>query len=195
MTFAPESTALVLVEFQRQWTDPGLYRWMISRQLDGRSVIAATAGLVREARAVGVTIVHAPLVIDPQRKRGWLARVTFGRVFRLGSDKALLTDGLHEPADLVVTGRYAFDAFKGSDLEALLNSRGIESVLVAGFTTDQCVAKTAKTADKLGFTTYLLTDCTASMTRMHQRSVERKFGDRALSNDETRALLGAGSHA
>ncbi len=103
-------SALILVEFQKQWTEPGLYHFLIRRQLQSRDVVQKTLRLVRESRDLGTRIVHVPLVIDPQNKRGLLAHLTFGQVFTLGSRKSELTSGTYEEGDLVVKGRYAFDA-------------------------------------------------------------------------------------
>jgi hypothetical protein len=52
-----------------------------------------------------------PLIIDPKNKKGWLAYLTFGNVFRKGNWKSELSECVYEEKDHVVTGRYAFDAF------------------------------------------------------------------------------------
>ncbi len=72
-------------------------------------------------------------------------------------------------------GRYAFDAFIGSDLEDILRGNGIETVFVCGFTTDQCVAKTMRTLMKKGFNAYLVSDCTATINNKIQQKIEQKF--------------------
>ncbi len=182
-------SALILVEFQKQWTEPGLYHFLIRRQLQSRDVVQKTLRLVRESRDLGTRIVHVPLVIDPQNKRGLLAHLTFGQVFTLGSRKSELTSGTYEEGDLVVKGRYAFDAFVGSNLEDLLRGNGIQTLFFAGFTTDQCVAKTLGTALRKGFEAYLISDCTATMSSFVQRKTERQFGERVLGIEDMLNLL------
>lgn len=186
MKTSSSQSAIVLIEFQKQWTDPGFYHTLIRKQLASRQVIDNTRRLVAEARSRAFAIIHAPLVIDPNNKRGWFGHLTFGKVFTLGSHKAEITPGLYEEGDSLVKGRYAFDAFIGSDLEELLRSHGIGRMFMCGFTTDQCVAKTLRTALRKGFDAHLISDCTATMNRFFQRKTEREFGDRVL---ESRQLL------
>ena len=136
MNIDPQKSAVVLIEFQNQWTDKGLYHWLIKNQLSSRNVMKNTRALVDAARKKGVKILHAPLIIDPENKKGWLARLTFGKVFIKGTWKAGITEGLFKEGDFLVTGRYAFDAFVGSDLEQVIEDKDIETLLICGFTTD-----------------------------------------------------------
>ncbi len=194
MNMKHEKSAVVLIEFQNQWTEKGLYHWIIKGALKSRNVMENTYEFVQKARAAGIPVIHAPLVIDPDNKRGWLAHLTFGKVFTKGSRKAGITPGLFEKGDICVTGRYAFDAFIGSNLESLLKEHGITTLLICGFTTDQCVAKTMKTALDKGFNAYMVSDCTATMNGLFQKITEAKFQpnvidhqtalDRMIDNDK-----------
>lgn len=178
----PDRTAVVLVEFQRQWTDSGLYNLLIRRSLNRRNVVERTRETVQAARAAGVTIVHAPLRIDPDQKKGCLATVTRGHVFTAGTDKAAFTPGLYEEGDAVAEGRYTFDAFEGSDLATILDTNDIQTVFLAGFITDQCIAKSLETALDHGYDAYLLANLTATYSAIIQRRTERRFGDRTVSS-------------
>jgi nicotinamidase-related amidase len=165
-TFEPSRSAVVLIEFQNQWTDGGLYHRLIRQQLASRSVLDRTRAFLTEARSRGSHIIHAPLVIDPHNKRGLLANISFGRIFTQGSHGAEITQGLYQSGDLVVEGRYAFDAFLGSNLEELLRIHEIRTLFMGGFITDQCIAKTLRTALRKGFDAYLTADCTATYSGM-----------------------------
>ena len=68
MNVDTQKSAVVLIEFQNQWTNKGLYHWLIKGQLTSRNVLANTITLVDEARKKGVKIIHAPLIIDPENK-------------------------------------------------------------------------------------------------------------------------------
>ncbi|MFB6229282.1 MAG: cysteine hydrolase family protein [Halobacteriales archaeon] len=182
VAFDPDRTAVVLVEFQRQWTDSGLYNLLIRRSLKRRNVVEQTRETVRAARSAGVTVVHAPLRIDPDRKNGWLATLTRGNVFTAGTKKAEFTPGLYEEGDPVAEGRHTFDAFEGSDLAAILDANDIQTVFLAGFITDQCIAESLETALDHGYDAYLLADLTATYSAIIQRRTERRFGDRAVSS-------------
>ena len=82
---------------------------------------------------------------------------------------------MFKESDTLVTGRYPFDAFVGSDLEQMIEDNNIETLFICGFTTDQCVAKTMKTAIKKGINSYLISDCTATMNSFFQWKTERKL--------------------
>ncbi|RLC07320.1 MAG: cysteine hydrolase [Deltaproteobacteria bacterium] len=189
MNIEKSKSAIVLIEFQNQWTTKGLYHWLIKGQLTSRNVLANTITLVDEARKKGVKIIHAPLIIDPENKKGWLAWLTFGKVFTKGTRKSEIMEELFKEGDILVTGRYAFDAFVGSDLEQIIEDNDIETLLVCGFTTDQCVAKTMRTAIKKGIDSYLVSDCTATMNGFFQWKTERKHHDRVVNHLKTIDLL------
>ena len=175
MNIEKSKSAIVLIEFQNQWTGKGLYHWLIKGQLISRNVLTNTLTLVDEARRRGIKIIHAPLIIDPENKKGWLAWLTFGKVFTKGTRKAEIMEGLFKEGDILVTGRYAFDAFVGSNLEQVVKDNSIETLLICGFTTDQCVAKTMRTSLKKGINGYLVSDCTATMNGFFQWKTERKY--------------------
>ena len=143
-----------------------------------------TRQLVRAARDHGAPIIHAPLVIDPANKQGWLAHLTFGKVFSRGTVRAEVTPGLFETADEVVRGRIAFDAFVASDSEELLRAGDIERLYFCGITTEFCVAMTMRSAMRLGLKSTLVSDCTATRNRRIQRRVDRSFEPNLLSSRE-----------
>ncbi len=182
-------SAVLLIEFQNQWTERGLYHRLIKRQLKSGNVIANTLTLVEKAREKGAAIIHAPLIIDPYNKKGWLAHLTLGKVFTKGSEKSEITEGFYKKKDIIISGRYAFDAFIGSDLEEQLSDHKIENILFCGFTTDQCVAKTMITAIKKNFNCYLISDCTAAIAKIFQRKIEKSFPGKIFNYREILNML------
>lgn len=172
MTLTEKNSAVVLIEFQNQWTEKGLYHRLIKKQLEANGIIGNTKAFVEESRKRGLTIIHAPLVIDPANKKGWLAYLTFGKVFTKGTWKAEIPTDFLKEDDLVVTGRYAFDAFTGSDLKQLLEQKGIKNIFLCGFTTDQCISKTMETALHQGLNCFLVSDCTATFCNWLQKRTE-----------------------
>lgn len=101
-------------------------------------------------------------------------------------DAAFLPGFAPEAGDLEVT-KDRYSAFIRSDLADQLRSRGIETVVVTGFSTDVCVSSTARDAFQLDFRTITLSDCCAAAEPVrHEAALEtlgRRFG-RVCASDE-----------
>ncbi len=188
MQLDKNETAIVLVEFQKQWTEKGLFHRLVKRELESREVAKNTQRLVAEARKLGIRIIHAPLVVDPRNKKGWMAYLTFGRIFTKDSWKSEFVPGLFEEGDPVAKREYynyrAFDAFYKSGLEGTLHAHNIKNIFICGFATDQCPAKTLRTAERRGFNPFLVADCTATFNGFFQKSAERKNNGRVVTSQE-----------
>jgi ureidoacrylate peracid hydrolase len=95
-----------------------------------------------------------------------------------------------EEGDLSVA-KDRYSAFHGPELANQLNDRGIETVIVAGFSTDVCVSSTARDAFQLDFNTVTLSDCCAASSHAaHDAALEtlaRRFG-RVCTSDEVVAI-------
>lgn len=56
-------------------------------------------------------------------------------------------------------------AFIGTELEKYLNEKNVSSLVIVGFTTDQCVSTTTRMAANLGFNVTVIWDATATFER------------------------------
>ncbi len=179
MQFDKNKTAIVLVEFQKQWTEKGFFHSLIKNQLESRDVVKTTQMLVKEARKLGIKIVHAPLIVDPHNKKGWMSYPSFGMVFTKGTWKSEFVPDLFEKGDLIAKREYynykAFDAFYKSSLEETLQNHNIKNIFICGFATDQCPVKTLKTAKLKDFNPFLVADCTATFNSSSQKKAELKY--------------------
>jgi nicotinamidase-related amidase len=59
-----------------------------------------------------------------------------------------------------------YSAFLGTDLEGQLRRRGVATLVLTGLATDRCVSTTARQAANVGYTTYVVSDATASFDRL-----------------------------
>ena len=176
--FRPSETAVVVIEFQKTWTQGGIFAWLIRRNYRSRKVLANTRRLLDFARQRGVAVFQAPFIVDPScrhtyRRLPWLPRLLKG--FTAGTWKSEFTPGIYHPSDVVIKGRYGFDACRGSNLLSTLRQSGINLIIFCGFTTDQCVARTMKSLSREGFRCFLASDASATIFRRQQKRVEARF--------------------
>ena len=66
LTINPATTALVLIEFQNEFTSPGgVLHDAVAEVMDSTGMLDNTTALVDKAREAGVTIMHAPITFAP----------------------------------------------------------------------------------------------------------------------------------
>jgi len=171
------NTAILLIEFQKTWTEKGMFRKIVRNEYEQRNVLNNTKSLLLNARKEGVTVIQAPLILDKKsenyKKTPFPARLL--KRFTKGTWKAEFTDGIYESTDFVIVGRYGFDATEGSNLEEILRKNNIKTVFVAGFTTDHCVKETMNSLIEKGFECIMVSDCTATKNNKLQKKIENEF--------------------
>jgi nicotinamidase-related amidase len=131
-------------------------------------VLAAT-------RAAGMQVIHTreghrPDLSDcPPAKlaRGHLATGIgdpgpMGRILIRGEYGHDIVDDLAPAPGEPVVDKPGKGAFYATDLEAMLRSRGITSLIVTGVTAEVCVQTTVREANDRGFECLVLSDCIAS---------------------------------
>jgi nicotinamidase-related amidase len=79
-----------------------------------------------------------------------------------GNDFKLLARPLR---DEPVHEKRVHSGFIGTSLEADLRRRGVDTLVIAGLTTNHCVSTTTRMAADLGFATWLVGDATATFDR------------------------------
>lgn len=96
-----------------------------------------------------------------------------------------------QPGDILITKRH-WGAFAGTDLEQQLKSRGIDTVVLTGISTNIGVESTARQGTGLGFAFVLVEDaCSAQSAEHHRFAFENIFPrlTRVRSTDEVLAAL------
>jgi nicotinamidase-related amidase len=155
----PSHAALLVIDMQRDFCLPGGAFDRLGVDLGMYpAVIPRIAALVAAARAAGVLVVFVQMTVLPGRRSESPAQIRFNmrlHARHAGEPLAYALEGSpgHElipelapaPGDLVVR-KYRSSAFWGTNLELLLRSNGIRSVIVSGCTTEGCVESTARDA-------------------------------------------------
>jgi ureidoacrylate peracid hydrolase len=180
----PAKTALVLIEYQNDFTSPGgTLHDAVAGVMETSGMLANTERTVRRARELGATIAFVPISFTQDyheltsQPYGILKGVVDSKSFQQGSWGAAIVDVLApHPADIIVEGKRGLDAFASTNLDFILRSRGITTVALAGFLTNCCVESTMRTAYEKGYDVITLTDCTATLSEDEQRfAVEKNF--------------------
>ena len=170
MTIDPKTTAVVLIEYQNDFTtEGGVLHEAVSEVMDKTDMLAHTREVVKAARNAGATIMHAPIAFTEgygeitNRPYGILKGVVDGQAFVKGSWGAQIIDELTPAAgDIVVEGKRGLDTFASTNLDFILRSKGISTVALGGFLTNCCVESTMRSAYENGYRVITLSDCVAA---------------------------------
>jgi len=181
----PEKTALVLIEYQNDFTsEGGTLHQAVKPVMDSSNMLANTVETVAKARKLGATIVYAPITFTDDYHElsptpyGILKGVVDSKSFRKGSWGAEMVDVLKpRPEDIVVEGKRGLCGFASTNLDFVLRSRGITNIALGGFLTNCCVESTMRTGYEKGYNVVTLTDCTATVGEEEQRQRHRKRND------------------
>jgi nicotinamidase-related amidase len=184
MASDPTSTAVVLIEFQNDFTsDGGALHGAVQEVMESTDMLANTKKLVDEARAAGATIVHAPIRFAEgygeisDHPYGILAGVVDNKAFVKDTWGAEIVDDLAPRADdIVIEGKRGLDTFASTNLDFILRSKGIKTLALGGFLTNCCVESTMRSAYEKGFDVVTLTDCVAATSQAeHDNAIKYDY--------------------
>ncbi len=145
-TLRPAQTALMLVDFQREFVDGGL------PLPSSRAAIQSAAELAAWARRSGILVVLVQNVIDRPGSP----------LFRRGSAAADFVGELAPRAGDLVIEKTTGGAFSRTNLDEDLRARGIDTLILGGFMTHLAVLTTASDAGILGYHAVVAADATAT---------------------------------
>jgi ureidoacrylate peracid hydrolase len=184
MTFDPKTTAVVLIEYQNDFTsDGGVLHDAVSGVMETTGMLANTRKVAEAARTAGATVMHAPITFAEgyneitSHPYGILKGVVDGNAFVKGSWGAAITDEL-SPADgdIVIEGKRGLDTFASTNLDFILRSKGITTIALGGFLTNCCVESTMRTGYENGYRVVTLSDCLAATSaEEHDNALKYDF--------------------
>jgi ureidoacrylate peracid hydrolase len=184
MSIDPATTAVVLIEYQNDFTsEGGVLHGAVQDVMGTTGMMANTQRVVDAARKAGVTVMHAPITFSAgynelsSHPYGILKGVVDGNAFVKGSWGAAIVDDL-APADgdIVVEGKRGLDTFASTNLDFILRSKGITTIALGGFLTNCCVESTMRSGYENGYEVITLSDCVAATSAAeHENALSYDF--------------------
>ena len=170
MSIDPAKTAVVLIEYQNDFTsEGGVLHGAVEAVMEKTGMLANTERVVEAARSAGATIMHAPITFAKgydeisAHPYGILKGVVDGNAFVKGTWGAAITEELDpQEGDIVIEGKRGLDTFASTNLDFILRSKGISTIVLGGFLTNCCVESTMRSGYENGYEVITLSDCVAA---------------------------------
>ena len=187
LAFDPKTTALIIIDMQRDFLEPGGFGEMLGNDVSLlRSTIAPCKAVLEAARKQGLLVIHTREGHNPDMndcppsklvRGGGDTRIgdagPMGRILIRGEAGHDIIPELYPIAGEPVLDKPGKGAFYATDLELKLRNRGIKTLIVCGVTTEVCVNTTVREANDRGFEAVVVSDATGSyFPEFHRMGLE-----------------------
>ena len=170
----PSTTALLVIDVQKGIYHPGAAEarpWF--HRTATEVAIPNMARLIAAARAAGAEVVYT--VIQSLTRDGRDRSLDYkqtGFHFPPGSREAEVCDELAPGPDEMVLPKTSSSLFNSTTFEYLMRNIGIDTIVVTGFLTDQCVDHTVRDGADRGFRIICVSDaCTTDSEGRHRNAL------------------------
>ncbi|MCU1614987.1 MAG: hypothetical protein JWO98_2527 [Frankiales bacterium] len=169
---APSHTAFLISEMQRGIIGDlaGPVVAELAAAVRERDVVGRLRTLADGARAQRVPVVHATIQYRPNRVGVRISSPLMAVTLRnpdhmlVGSAEAEILPELGpEPGDIVHDRRHGMSAFTGTDLDMILRSLDVRTLVIGGVSLNEAVFGTALEAVNLGYSVAILRDGTVGV--------------------------------
>lgn len=203
-----KKTALLIVDMQKEFVSREIgesigfkeagewERWLPFHDRLDEIVVPNTVRLLEHFREAGMAVTFGRIAcLRPdgedrtpvQKTEGWN-----GMLIYVNTEEAQMIDELAPRPDEIVVNKTTDSVVAGTNYELLMRNLGIDTVVVTGIVTDQCVAGTVRGLADAGFRVICVHDACAAAT-MELHDAELKIMNflycNVLSTDETIAVL------
>lgn len=176
LQWRPESTALLMIDMQRDFMEPGGFGEFLGNDVSPmRAAIEPARRVLEAARKAGIFVAHTreghrPDLADlPPAKyeRGKLKvkigdQGPMGRVLVRGEKGHDIIPEVYPVEGEPVIDKPGKGAFWATDLHGILQNRGIKTLVVCGVTLEVCIHTTVREANDRGYDALVVADATAS---------------------------------
>ena len=159
----PESTALIVVDMQNDFIAPGA---PLETPM-GIALLPRLKKLIDHARNSGMSVIFT----THAHRRSGCDMGLFGEIYSPIRDRVGLVDetmgidiypDVAPQGDEVVIKKHRYSAFFGTDLDIILRTKKIETVVITGVTTENCCHATARDAMFNGYRVAFISDATGT---------------------------------
>ncbi len=175
-SFDPAHTALIVIDMQRDFIEPGGFGATLGNDVSLLGKIVPTVGrLLAAFRAARLPIIHTrechrPDLSDLPKAKHTRGKPSLrigdpgpmGRILIAGEPGADIVPELAALPGEIVLDKPGKGAFYATPLSAILADKGITHLVLAGVTTEVCVQTTMREANDRGFDCLLAEDATES---------------------------------
>jgi nicotinamidase-related amidase len=212
MNIKPETTALIIIDMQRDFCSPGGYAERTGMDISrAQAVIGQVQALLQAARVANLLVVHTreghrPNLSDcpPAKLQRSVAAGApigglgpMGRLLVKGEYGHDFVDELQPLPNEIVIDKPGYGAFHATQLGSVLTTHGIGQLILCGVTTEVCVHSTLREAVDRGYRCTTVSDATAASQPEHQApalamiDVEGGIFGRVVSTAECVSALNA----
>jgi ureidoacrylate peracid hydrolase len=157
----PDRTALVVIDLQNCFVEGTPFS-----APRGPEVVERLGRLIRACRDRGIRVIYTAHVVRPDHTNVGTLGDTVPAVYEGVIDDGAPTAALHRDVEVrpedILLKKPRFGAFQGTDLEMILRSQGIDTIVVGGITTNFCSETTAREAHARDFKVVFLSDGTTT---------------------------------
>jgi len=169
-------TGIILVGYQNDYfAKDGILRGVVEEVNRVDNVLASTIELLNLAAKTDMAIISTPIILTPDYRGlaesvGILGTIKESGAFKAGSPGAETIPEIQAFGDriLYVNGKQGFNGFSNTQLDTVLNERGIRHLLLAGMITSLCIDSTGRAAYERGYRVTILSDCVSARTPSEQ---------------------------
>ncbi len=174
--FSPGRTALVIIDMQRDFLEPGGFGETLGNDVSLlQRAVGPCATAIAAARDAGMLVIHTREGHRPDLSDAPKAKVErgapskrigdpgpMGRILVRGEPGHDIVDALAPAPGEPVIDKPGKGAFHQTDLEQVLRNNGIDTLMVCGVTTEVCVHTTIREGNDRGYRCVALGDACAS---------------------------------
>jgi isopenicillin N synthase-like dioxygenase/nicotinamidase-related amidase len=169
-TIDPRTTALIVVDLQNAFMAEG----QPMANPNARAIVPNVNRIAASLRAAGGRVVwtrhtiadDGPFAQPAWQVSAWGSDTAVRRALTTGDIGHALHAELEIAADDLVIDKYRYSAFnkKSSDLDAILQGHGIDTLIIVGTMTNVCCESTARDGHMMDYKVLVVSDATAAPT-------------------------------